>query len=82
MTEGRTGTGTYDAQATGIGNGGGEFSIANPLHPALDYGDCDGLVEGLRFGIIKRERTFDAKGAGQLGVERHLWLSSGYPTAA
>ena len=40
----RVGTGLRecgdDAEAAGVGDGGGELGVADPLHAALDYGNC------------------------------------------
>ena len=33
-----------DAEATGVGDGGGELSEADPLHAALNDGDCGALA--------------------------------------
>ena len=34
------GRGTDYSEAAGVGDGGGEFGITDPLHTALDYGNC------------------------------------------
>lgn len=38
------GAASYNSKAAGVGDGGGELGVADPLHTALDYGDWGGMV--------------------------------------
>ena len=42
---GGLGQGCEDSEAAGIGDGGGELSVADPLHPSLNNRDCLGSLE-------------------------------------
>jgi len=43
-----------DAQAAGVGDGGGELGVANPLHASLNNGDADAELAGE--GGVERHR--------------------------
>ena len=63
----------YYAQSSSVGDGGGEFSVADPLHAALD----DGHWEVVLARALQKSRTVirctsDAEPAGELCVERHF----------